>query len=244
MSGRVQRLHKDPAEQRRIGVSFAGLGAVIGTDAVEVTARGDIAGAPMTAEATLSGGLVSVLLAGGSDGDHYLVQVRASDADGQVLESELDVSIIDAVWVMPDGGAPYLSISEFVDRFGLPEIVAATDGTGDGRIDRPLLVSALTDAQGIVEAHLAGRYALPLSTVPQLIKTLLGDLARERLYPGQAPDGVAKAGQAALRMLAGLASGALAIGAANAPAASSESEAPILFYSGGRAYPDNLRGFR
>lgn len=244
MSGRVLILHKDPAEIRRIAMSFAGIGAIVGAGAVQVEARGDIGGAAMTAEAALSNGLVMLTLAGGTDGDRYLVTVTATDDAGQTIESEADISVINATWAMPDGGAPYLSIAEFVDRFGLPEVIAATDGTGDGRIDRAMLVAALTDAQSIVEAHLSGRYALPLSTVPQIVKTLLGDLARERLYPGGAPDGVAKAGQAALRMLAQLSAGTLSIGAAETPAASSESDAPILSFSGGRTYPDNLQRFR
>ncbi len=241
---RLVTILKQPSEEVRQRVHFAGLVAVVAVSAVEVTGRGAVTGPVLEASATVAAGLVDVILSGGSDGDQYLVTVRAEGDNGQIAEAELEVAVVDATWTMPDGGAPYLTISEFVKRFGLSESVRMTDGVGDGRIDRDYLVSALVDAQGIVEAHIADRYALPLSTVPQVIKTWIGDMARARLYPGGAPEGVEKASAQAVRMLEHIRDGKMTLPGGSSLQEASTSDSPILHHSGGRTYPDNLRGFR
>lgn len=240
---RIVTLIKQPAEVLRETAHFDGLMVIDGVVDIDVTPRSAVGGAAMTATAAVELGLVMVTLSGGSDGDQYLVTVRAEGDSGHIAEAELEVIVIDAAWVMPDGGAPYLTIAEFVGRFGLREAVAMTDGTGDGRIDRTYLISALIDAQAIVEGHIGARYALPLSTVPQLIKTWIGDIARGRLYPGGAPEGVEKASGQALRMLEHVRDGKMNLPSAEQLAAPAASDAPILHFSGGRTYPDNLRGF-
>lgn len=244
MSGRIVTVIKQPAEELRQRVHFVGLVAVASVVSVDVVSRGTVSGDLLEADAELAAGLVDVVLSGGADGDHYLVTVRAEGGGGQIVEAELEVVILDASWVMPDGGAAYLTIGEFVARFGLGETVRMTDGVGDGRIDRDYLVSALVDAQAIVEAHIADRYALPLSTVPQLVKTWIGDIARARLYPGGAPEGVEKAGAQSLRMLEHIRDGKMTLPGGSSLEAAPSSDNPILHFSGGRTYPDNLRRFR
>lgn len=243
MSGPIATLIKQPAEVLRQPMTFNGVLTVSAVESVDVIARGAVGGSPLQAVPELFASALTLVLSGGADGESYLVSVRVSDADGQSVEGELEVAVIDAAWAMPDGGAPYLTIAEFVDRFGLPETVRMTDGRGDGRIDRAVLVSALVDAQAMTDAHIAGRYAVPLSTVPQIVKTWVADLARSRLYPGGAPDGVADAAKMAMRQLERLSTGALPLPSAEQIAAPATSDNPILNFSSGRAYPDNLAGF-
>jgi phage gp36-like protein len=234
---------KQPAETRDETVAFpVPIAAIAG---VVVTARGLVTGAaPFGASTSIAGGAVSARIFGGADGERYLVTVRATDAAGETLEAELEVAVVDATWTMPDGGVAYLTIAEFVDLFGLDEVVTMTDRTGTGRIDRGYLVAALRAAQSIADVNLAAQYAVPIATVPDVIKTAIADIARARLYPRGAPDGVAQAAKDANDTLKRIASRALPLPLPSGQAAASaDSTAPILFTPGTRAYPDDLNGY-
>lgn len=235
---------KQPGEALRVRVAIA---SPIRVEALTVDARPGPAAGFQAVPAILPGaaGAVDLLASGGNDGVRYLVTLRIATADGETVEREVEIAVVDGAWAMPDGGAPYLSIADFVGAVGFEEVLAQTDD-GSGRIDRTLLIRALVAAQAEVDAHLAGRYALPIATpVPPLLETLIADRARQRLYPRGAPDGVAEAGKAALRMLERIQSGALPLGvpAASAPPAAEVTDAPVVFVAGRRAYPDGLADF-
>lgn len=234
---------KQPAETLKVAPAFDTRDPLIEVVSIVVAARGLVVGAPpITALGTVAGGIATISMVGGVDGERYLITVRATDAGGKLLESELEVAVVDATWQLPDGGAPYLSIGKFVDHFGLDEVVAMTDANGSGRIDRALLISALTGAQAIADSNIASRYSVPLETVPPIVELAIADIARARLYPRGAPDGVADAAKAAVRTLERIASGALPLGVAQPPAPVA-SDTPILTFGGNRAYPDNLVDF-
>lgn len=146
----IVTLLKQPGETLRPVVPFATSAPIAAILATTTVARGLVpGGAPLVAAASVAGGSVTLALVGGADGERYLVTVRARDAAGAELESEVEVTVIDCTWALPDGGAPWLGIAGFVRRFGLDEVVRMTDSDGSGRIDRDLLVDALTDAQAI-----------------------------------------------------------------------------------------------
>lgn len=239
---RAETILKQPSETLRRPVTFNGVSTITALHSVDVAARGLVAGvAELGVVPQLFADAVTLAISGGTDGERYLITVIADDADGQRAETELEITVIDMAWSMPDGGAPYLTIAEFIARFTLKEVMMMTD-TGDGRIDRALLVNALVDAQAIVDAHLASRYTVPLGDVPLIVKMMVGDLARVRLYPQGAPGGAADQGKSAMRMLERIQSGAMPIPAATAPA-EAVSDNPILIYAGHRAYPDGLKDY-
>lgn len=235
---------KQPAEVIRPTVPIA---SPVRLDAVTVAARGLVPGAAalIAVGTVLSGpaGGIELTLSGGSDGERYLLTIQVEDAAGQLLERELEVAVIDGAWLMPDGGAPYLSIAAFVEAITIEEALAQTDD-GTGRIDRQLLTRALVAAQAEIDAHLAGRYVVPLTALPPLLETVLIDRARNRLYPRGGPEGIAAAAKDALRTLERIQSGAMQLGvpAAQAPAAPA-SETPVVISPGRRAYPDWLRDY-
>ena len=238
----LETILKQPAERLRHVVRFRpGFVPTSALDAVAVP-RGLVVGADdLDVEFDLIGGVFTVELSGGTDGESYLVTVKA-ESPVELDEAELEVVVIDAAWSMPDGGAAYLSIAEFVGRFGLPEVIRMTDGVGDGRIDRAMLVGALVNAQSVADAHICARYAVPLSDVPQIVKKIVGDLARAELYPSGAPDGVADQAKLSLRMLERIQSGAMPLALAEPPA-EAVSETPVLISPGYRAYPDGLADY-
>lgn len=240
----VEIIMKQPGEVLPRAVRFAGLTALASVNVVSVEARGLMPGAPMLlGTAALDGNAVAVTLSGGGDGERYLVTVRASDEGGAEAEAELDVSVIEGAWAMPDGGTGYLSIAEFVKNVGLSEVIALTDGTGEGRIDRDLIVSRLTNAQAVVDTYLASRYVVPLSEAPLIVKKIVTDLALAALYPRGAPDGIADQAKASTRLLERIQAGQAQIPAA-VPPAPAVSENPVVIAPGRRAYPDGLAYYR
>lgn len=209
---------------------------------VAIEAKGLVPGAQMlTYEGQLANGVIRLLLTGGTDGERYLVTVRASDTEEAIFEAEMDVAVIEETWAMPDGGAPYVSIIDFVNRFGLDEVVRMTDASGSGRIDKQMLVNALVDAQAIADANLSGRYAVPLTTIPHIVVVAIADLARARLFPNGAPEGIATQAKSAERNLEQMKKGELPLGIplAQVPPAL-DSDAPVKFFGGKRAYPNGL----
>lgn len=234
---------KQPSEIKKLPLEFGGVSTISALVSVAVTKRGLVAGAAdLIAAPSLFAGALTLTLSGGSEGERYLVTVVVDDAAGARAEEEVEVAVLNLAWEMPDGGAAMLTIEEFVARFGLDEVVRMTDARGDGRIGKDMLVAALIDAQAVVEGYIAGRYALPLDPVPVMVKMLIADIARGRLYPGGAPDGIEGQVKAAMRTLERIAAGQSTLGTVLPNAPISSDGAPI-FHSGGRAYPDGLRGY-
>lgn len=241
----IVTLIKQPGETLRPAVPFSSTGLIAAIRDVTVSSRGLVPGAAaLAASATLANGIVTLALSGGSDGERYVVTVRADDGHGQTLESETEVVLIESTWATPDGGAGWLTIAALVKRFTLDEVVRMTDPDGSGRIDRDLLIGALVDAQAIAEAHIASRYALPLASVPRILEMAVGDLARARLYPRGAPEGIADQAKAAMALLVRIQKGEATLGlpAAAAPA-ETVSDAPVVISPGRRAYPDWLKDY-
>jgi phage gp36-like protein len=239
---RPETILKQPSEVLHRPITFSGVSTVTELHSVEVAARGLVAGAAeLGVVPQLFVGAVTLAISGGTDGERYLITAIADDADGQRVETELEIAVIDMAWAMPDGGAPYLSIADFIERFTLEEVMTMTD-TGKGFIDRGLLVGALINAQAVADAHIAARYTVPLLDVPLIIKKIVGDLARAELYPRGAPDGVDAQAKASMKMLERIQSGALPVPAATAPTAA-PSQDDILVAPGRRAYPDGLKGY-
>ena len=239
----MQSFIKQPAELLKKGVAFDTSAAIASIIDVSAAKRGLVVGsAGLAVAGELVAGMLFVTMSGGTDGERYLVTARAEDADGQELEAEIDLAVIDGAWVMPDGGDGYVSIAEFVARFGLEEVVRMTDTAGDGRIDRAYLINALTDAQAEADAEVSAHYAVPLAAPPALVKLAIADKARARLYPNGAPDGVADNAKAAQRQLERIGAGKLPLPGLDATA-EAPSSAPIAVSPGARQYPDGLRDY-
>jgi len=81
----------------------------------------------------------------------------------------------------------YLTVQEYIRRYGVQETaqitneVRASPGQAP-EVDEAKVEEAIADATDIVNGYVGRRYALPLSTVPRIVKSWVGDLARERLF--------------------------------------------------------------
>ncbi len=92
-------------------------------------------------------------------------------------------------------------------RFGTDEIAGLVSMLAAGGLDL-----ALSDADAEIDGALAGRYTLPLVTVPAIVVGIACDIARWRLWSGQVPLRVQSGADNARKMLAALASGAMTLG--------------------------------
>ena len=84
-------------------------------------------------------------------------------------------------------------------------------------ISQAVVDEALRQAHELVDAHLRGRYNLPLSPVPSVVKDMSVNLARHWLYArrpegNDLPDAVTRTYKAALKMLEQMRDGMLSIG--------------------------------
>lgn len=103
----------------------------------------------------------------------------------------------------------YATSADLVERFGEEEIIQLSDRLASSALDQPVLQRALDDASALIDGTLAGRYALPLASVPALLVGLCCDLARFALYEDAAPDLVRERKTDALARLRDLANGTL-----------------------------------
>jgi phage gp36-like protein len=109
---------------------------------------------------------------------------------------------------------PYATQADLIQRFGDEELIQLTDRAQIGQVDRATVTAALGDADAAIEGYLAGRYAVPVSPIPALLRRMACDIARFFLYGNAAPEPVRQAYEDALRVLKDLADGrAVLVGA-------------------------------
>lgn len=203
---------KQPSEQRVYELDFAGdLGAdVAEIVSIDIAPRGQVAQATAltAASSAFDGTLVRVELAGGTSGELYLVTVQAASAAGGPAEQDFEVLVEDLSWTVPDGTTAYLSIEDFVTRLGIGDALKLTDELGSGRINKPVIIAAILDAQAEVDSYLGKVYPVPLAApVPQRVTRLVFDLAVAGLHTGALPAAVEQARDRATRALRDLANG-------------------------------------
>jgi len=113
----------------------------------------------------------------------------------------------------------YATLADLIARFGETELIELSDRLGAGQIDPTVIDQALSDAAGVIDGHLAGRYALPLAPVPSILLGYACDLARERLWKDAASELIVKRGDDARKFLVMVAAGKVTLGIQPDPAA-------------------------
>jgi len=116
---------------------------------------------------------------------------------------------------------PYLIIDDI--RASLPEdeLMRLTDDEGLGVVDEARVGDAIASAVSEVDAYCGGRYRVPVSPVPELLKKLTVDIVIYNLYGravGEIPGSRSERYRNAIRQLEGISSGSVTLGAAIAPA--------------------------
>lgn len=113
---------------------------------------------------------------------------------------------------------PYATQQDMTDRYGAEELIQLTDRTNvpASTVDADVVASVLGDATATIDSYLGGRYALPLSAVPDALTRICCDLARYHLWGNQAePDSaVTRNHDEALAWLVNVAKGTVKLDAA------------------------------
>jgi phage gp36-like protein len=182
----VNRTWKQPNESRLFTYDFTdqllgrAIQNVLATDSV---ARSGGTTLTLVGSANTVGPVVQVEWDGGAEGVTYLTTVRVQDSQGQEHELEGEIVVGDVQFTLPPGVASlYLTGEEYIDRYGFEETVRLTDQDRKGIVDKARLQAAISDAQELVDSYLGVRYALPISPVPTVVKSIVARLAREKLF--------------------------------------------------------------
>jgi phage gp36-like protein len=95
---------------------------------------------------------------------------------------------------------PYATVTDLQDRLGEARLVQLTDVADPplGLVDTTVAQKALDDAEAEIDGYLAGRYALPLATVPGALRVHCLTIAVYRLL-GSAADEVTREDYKAVR---------------------------------------------
>ncbi len=133
---------------------------------------------------------------------------------------------------------PYVTQQQLIDRFGEAELVQLTDRENIGSIDAVVLTQVIADADAEIDGYLAGRYQLPIATVPGILRLYAGDIVRYRLYDNGATDEVRRRYEDAMKFLKLAAEGKVRLGA-DEPAAAGGAQ----IESGGRVFGRDQGGF-
>lgn len=141
----------------------------------------------------------------------------------------------------------YLTLQEYLDRAGEAETTRLTDETRTGTYDSEKLETALSDSEEEVDGYLAGRYAIPLSSPPRLVKGFVYALTRERLHKTQVPQAVKDEAERARSQLRDLARGVMKLPSETGPVAETARPAADSASSGDGTAPvfteERLAGF-
>jgi phage gp36-like protein len=133
----------------------------------------------------------------------------------------------------------YVEPQALVDEFGERELTELTDvGTPRaGEVDYAVAQRACDRVNIEVAAAVSARYALPLASVPEVLRYVALDMAHYYLYQTEPPSWVQTRFDAARKMLRDIQSGALPLGVdATGTSASAASQNLPVFDSGGKAF--------
>lgn len=106
---------------------------------------------------------------------------------------------------------PYATLEDLIERAGETEIRQIADRDRDGTPDPEVIEAALTDAENLVNGYVAAKYAMPLPSVPDLVRTWSVSIARYVLHRNGAPEWVEADYKEAIAALKDVARGLIAL---------------------------------
>lgn len=139
----------------------------------------------------------------------------------------------------------YCTQQQLVDRYGEAMLIDLTDRDDPpaGAIVSAVIDGAIADADAAIDGYLKGRYALPLTATPPLLRDLAMPIAVYKLHRNIASEKVRQDYDDAMRALREIASGAIRLDVAGAEPEGSGSSGVRATDRAREMTPDNLRGF-
>lgn len=140
---------------------------------------------------------------------------------------------------------PYATLDDLVERAGATEIRQIADRDRDGTPDTAVIEAAIADAGNQIDGYLATKYALPLASVPPILRTWAVSIARYVLHRNGAPDYIVQDYKDAIAGLKDVARGLIALPVAVGETAPAVTVGPVMGSHPAEVFtPDRLRGFR
>jgi phage gp36-like protein len=141
----------------------------------------------------------------------------------------------------------YSSLADLKKVVPEATLVQLTDDEGLGEVNQDRVDEAIAAADGEIDAYLGGRYSVPLSSVPEVVKKLSADIAVYNLYSrvvDEIPETRAGRYKAAIKLLENIAKGVVSLGVDPAPSAPTDSSAETNTAADGHTFSrDKLEGF-
>ena len=112
----------------------------------------------------------------------------------------------------------YGSIDELKRRIPESTLIQLTDDNGLGEVDESVIQELAAGVDELIDSHLRGRFSLPLSPVPGIIRAIALDLYIFEVYGRRPefgiPDAVEKKRGAQMKVLVGIKNGDIQLGIA------------------------------
>jgi phage gp36-like protein len=139
----------------------------------------------------------------------------------------------------------YASKQDLIDRFGEDGLVKLTDlvNRPPTTIDDTMVARALTDTDSLINSYLAGRYTVPLITVPSVLNAYACSIARFKIHRDRASERVAADYSEALKWLGLVSAGAVSLADAEDAPTEQTSGSTVKTNSPARTFTrDSMKG--
>ncbi|WP_278404858.1 gp436 family protein [Pseudoalteromonas ruthenica] len=128
----------------------------------------------------------------------------------------------------------YATVADMLERFDKRDMVILTarEASNPDEVNVSVLEQALSDASAEIDGYLAGRYSMPLASVPTILVSHCCDIARYRLGSDHAPEVVKERYENALKFLRDVGKGVLSLGTSSTGAKPDTGDTAIIHSSG------------
>lgn len=132
----------------------------------------------------------------------------------------------------------YATADDMLRVFGRDEVIALTDPTALGEIDRVILDGSLIDASAEIDSYLAARYRLPLTPTPTHLRRICCNIARYLLTGSTAveTESINTRYQAAVAYLKLVADGKVTLGPAAETGITPSADNSVQFVGGAKVF--------
>jgi phage gp36-like protein len=142
----------------------------------------------------------------------------------------------------------YCTYADLLTLMSESTVIQLTDEVNAGVVDSAMVSAIIADAQEEIDGYLRGRYSLPLTVTPTLLRGICARVARYKLYERRGeqgiPDGIKTSYTGAVDILKQIRSGVVTVGITTGEAAPEPGKTFVNKIASDRVFPDDvLEGF-
>lgn len=139
----------------------------------------------------------------------------------------------------------YCTLDDILAMMDEAEVIRYTDDNNAGYINTDVTGKAIAGAGALIDSHLAVRYSVPVSPVPDILVDLAVDIAIYKICSrrGQSPEEIRKKFEDAVKYLEKVAAGKIVLSGASAAPTGAGSDAVAITGSTRIFSRDTMKGF-